>query len=110
MYLKLDKSSVSNGETNRQGNNAGNQTSTVSNYGGLINLGGVGGNRGKGSGERGKGSSALVLFGGLGHLAGGQGLEGNLARGGGRGKGRSAREHSGEENKLVGLHFLVCFL
>ena len=57
--LKLDKSSVSDGESNGQGDDAGNQTSSVSNDDTLVN--GICRHRGHGSGEGSNGSGLLGL-------------------------------------------------
>ncbi len=103
--LKLDKGSVSNGESNGQRNNACNQTSTVSDDDTLIN--GVGSQGGHGGGESSDGGGLLGLelahgFRGVAHG------KGNIRT---RGVDRSESRNNGGENDqeksdlLVGLHF-----
>lgn len=105
--LRLDKSSVSNGESNGQRNDASDQSSPVSDDDTLIN--GVGSERGHGGGEGSNGGGLLALeltdrFRGIAH-----GKSNVLARGVDRGESRSNGRESNQEkgDLLVGLHFVI---
>ena len=60
--LRLDQSSVSNGESNSKGYNTCYKTSSVTNDGGLINLRSLGSKGSHSGGKSGDGSSILVLY------------------------------------------------
>ena len=107
--LKLEKSSVSNSEADRKGDNTSHKTSTVSNDSCFVNLLSMGSKRcNSGSKSCDGGGLALVLglLDGLGELASRKGLERRLLLGD-RGKGRGAGNKESHEDQLVGLHVII---
>ena len=107
--LRLDKSSVSDGETNGKGDDASNKSSSVSNEGSFIDICGVGGNRGDSSGESGNSGGTATFLGfldGFRHVAGSKRLESNLAAGRHGSKRRGAGKHGSKDKNLAGLHFI----
>ena len=109
--LELDKSSVTDGETNSQGDNACYKTSSVSNDSALINISSLCGERSDGSGESSNGGGVVVALNFLHRfwkLAGSKGLD-SSSLGGDRGEGRGACHKDGDKDKLKGLHYDICF-
>ena len=103
-YLELYKGSISDGESNGEGNNTGYKSSSVSNNGGLINFSGVSGERGHGGGESSYCSSVLGVEFRLGNYS--WGAEGGLGLRRRGGEGRSACNNGSEDkgDGLEGLH------